>query len=264
MIPIIRWEINQRRAFIFWWCTGLIVLVAVIMFVYPSIRDQAQQFNQTLQQLPETLRSLKSNSDDLLSPTGYLNAQLYYATLPLLLGIMTISLGSSLLARDEQAHTLEVLLARPISRSTVLAAKALAGVLIVVFVGFIVAATIIGVGQIVGLEVGIDKLLLATFYTLLLSISFGAIAFMLTAGAFARRASAGIATLFAFGGYLLTSLAGLSDWIEAPSKLLPYHYYNPYDILHGSVATTLIAYLLATIVLTGLIAWLSFRKRDIE
>ncbi|MBI2368924.1 MAG: MFS transporter [Deltaproteobacteria bacterium] len=47
--------------------------------------------------------------------------------LPLLLSVLTIGLGSRLLAKEESEGTLELLLARPVSRAKLLAAKAMAG-----------------------------------------------------------------------------------------------------------------------------------------
>src|SRR4051812_24068703 len=122
MIPVIKWELHQRKMSILWWTVGIVVLIAVLMLVYPSIRDQADQLNKVLNQLPAGLRDLKtgSSSVDVASPVGYLNSQLYYVTLPLLLIILAITRGSALLGKDEQDHTLELLLSRPISRGKLL------------------------------------------------------------------------------------------------------------------------------------------------
>src|SRR5262249_47715033 len=116
MIPIIRWELTQRRFFILWWCLGIVVLLIVLMAIYPSIHQQAAQLDEIMQQLPESIRALRGGSSDLTSPVGYLTAEAFYITLPLLFIIMSVNLGGTLLARDEQDRTLELLLARPVSR----------------------------------------------------------------------------------------------------------------------------------------------------
>ena len=264
MKAIIWWQLKQRRSFIIGWAFALVALIAALMAVYPSIRNHAPALNKTLNSLPEALRALKANSNDLLSPTGYLNSQLYYATFPLMFGIMSISLGSSLLAHDEENHTLELLLARPISRSRVLLAKALSGVTIVSLVGTIATTGLIAMGSIVKLHVGIAQLITASGYVLLLSLAFGAVAFTLTAvDSTSRKFSLGMASLFAVGGYIFASLSGLAHWIQTPAKLLPYYYYKPYDILNGHVSIGLTVYLLAVVGLGTIVSWLAFRRRDI-
>src|ERR1700760_3853975 len=118
MIPTITWELQQRKFAILWWTLGSVILCVVIMALYPSIRDQAHQLNQVINQLPQGLRELKTggaNSVNVADPVAFLNSQLFYATLPILWIILAITRAGSVLGRDEQNHTLELLLARPVS-----------------------------------------------------------------------------------------------------------------------------------------------------
>lgn len=265
MIPILLATLKQRRNFALWWTVGIVSMTAMIMLVYPSIRDQADELAKTLDQLPEAIRGLKSsNTEDLLSPVGFLNSQLFYATLPLFYGIMSIMLGSSLLSRDEQNHTLELLLARPVSRGRILLAKALAGTIIITLSSLATFVTVLALGLAVDISVAATDLAITMAYMLALCISFGAIAFTCSALSFARKASLGLAILFSLGGYLLASLAGLADSIQAISKLLPFHYYNPYDILNGTYSVTLSVYIATIFTVSVLVSWLGFRRRDIE
>src|SRR5580765_339000 len=128
MIPTLLWELRQRKSAITWWTIGSVVLAVVIVCLYPSIRDQANQLNQVMNQLPPGLRELKtggSTSVNVADPVQFLNSQLFYATLPILWIILAITRGGAVVGRDEQNHTLELLLARPVSRAAVLTAKAL-------------------------------------------------------------------------------------------------------------------------------------------
>ncbi len=53
---------------------------------------------------------------DFISPVGYLNSQLFFLMLPIILGIFAISLGSDALAGEEGRGTLDLLLSTPLSR----------------------------------------------------------------------------------------------------------------------------------------------------
>lgn len=267
MIPIMFWELKQRKAYLFWWSFSIIATVALLLLIYPSIHNQAAQLNKVLSQLPATLRDLKTGGSqvDITTPVGYLHSQLYYITLPLLQIIMAVGLGSSLLSRDEQNHSLELLLARPISRGKVLAGKAMSGILAVSIVSTVATIVTIGLIQIVNIDVSLRYILLVNLYSVLFSLSFGAIAFTLSAASnLTGRLSMAVATVISFGGYLLASLSGMSHYIEVPAKLLPYHYYNPTQILVGNVSKGLNIYLVGIFVLCTIISWAGFRRRDIS
>lgn len=266
MRPVLAWELRSRRTSIFWWVFATVVLIAVLLLVYPSIRDQATQLNKVLNQLPAGLRTLKTGSSDvdIASPIGYLNSQLYYVTLPLLFIILAISRGSGLLGRDEQDRTLELLLARPLSRGRLLLAKAAAGVMELFIVAAVATAVTIGLARAVNMGIGTGVLVVTSLYTFLFALSFGAIAFALTAaGRFGKRMSTGIAVVVSFGGYILASLSGLTHYLVNPAKLAPYHYFVPEQLLKGQGAAGLDIYLAGVFILTILVAYSGFRSRDI-
>lgn len=267
MIDVIIWELKRRRTALFWWCVGSAVLSGMILLLFPSIRDQAHQLNQVINQLPQGVRELKtggSNSVDVANPVQFLNSQLFYATLPILWIILAITRGGSVLGREEQSHTLELLLARPISRSRLLAAKGSALVLEMIIVGSAVLLTVLVLSPSVQLHIATGRLVAATAYTAAFCLSFGLIAFALQAASrLTRRAAVSVAVLIGFGGYVLTSLSGLTDWLKTPAKFAPFHYFAPDKILLGHSVVGLDIYLIGTLVLCSLIAWLGFRRRDI-
>lgn len=263
MRNILAWEIKQRHTYIMWWSIATFLLMIMLVSLYPSIHKEAAQLNQVMAQLPESIRAMRGSSD-ITSPVGYLNGELYYMTLPMLYIIMSIGLGASILAKDEQAHTLELLLSRPVSRGALLFAKAMSVVVIVFFVGSISFVTTYVLGRIIGLDVGFWHLLVTNVYCLLFSLAFGAIAFLFTATSIARRASIGLATLLAFGGYLLVSMSSLAEWVNTVSKAFPYHYYNPYQLLLGHMSAGLNIFLATIFGVVAIFSYMSFRRRDIE
>jgi len=268
MIAVILWELRRRRGVLIWWCLGSAILIAGIMSIYPAIHHQADQLNKVFNQLPEGLRQFKTGgatSINLADPMAFLNSQLFYVTLPILWIILALSRGSAVLGREEQSHTLELLLARPLSRSRLLVSKALALILEFVAVGLVALAVIVGLAPSLGLHISTWHLVLATLYTLAFSLSFGLIAFALQASSsLTRRAASAIAILLSFGGYLVASLSSLTHWLINPAKLAPYHYFTPDKVLNGQPVHGLDIYLLGIVVLSVLISYFGFRRRDID
>lgn len=268
MNPIIKWELKERKTPIFWWTLSAVAIVVVILLVYPPLKHQADQFNKVINQLPNGIRQLKAGGAgkvNVADPVDFLNSQLYYITLPILFIILTITRGSALIGREEQDRTLELLLARPLSRGRLLLGKALAGILETAFVAAVSTLAVIVFAKAVGMDIAAARLILTGLYTWLFCLSFGAIAFAFTAaGRFTKRASTGIAVLISFGSYLAASLGGLNQTLADASKFLPYHYFEPEKVLHGQHVTGLNIYLIGIFVATIIIAYTGFRARDIE
>lgn len=268
MKDVLLWELKRRRTTILWWAVGSIVLVAVILMVFPSIRDQAAQLDQVINKLPESVRGLKAGGNASVSlddPVSFLNSQVFYATLPILWIILAITRGAGVLGREEQNHTLELLLARPISRSRLLVAKALSLVAEFAVVAGATLLTIIALAPIFELHVSTAKLALATLYTAAFSLSFGYIAFVLQAASrFSKRAAVTFAVLFSFGGYVLASLSAMASWLEWPVKFMPYHYFRPLDAFEGHWPRGALLYMAIVFVVGSVLAVIGFRRRDIE
>lgn len=263
MKPIVKWTLWQRRWSIGWWSLGVFGLIFINMIFYPTFRDQAAELEKSFESLPEAAVQLVGGSTDFFSPIGFLNSQVFFIMLPLILGILAISLGSNLIAREEQDRTIESLLSRPVSRSQLFVSKSFAGALmlgIVSIVGFLTTSII---AHVVNLDVSATKIALATFACYLLALSFGAIAILFTSLGKARVASLGLASAIALGGYLLSSLAGTVNWLSGPSKVFPFHYYQTEDILRGTHNWSNFLFLVVVIFACGVIACFTFRKRDI-
>lgn len=266
MVTIIKWELRQRRWSIFWWIVGITAFISLNISTYPMFKDQAVELEASLSQMPESMRNLFSDTGDFLSPAGFLSSQIFYLMLPLILSVLTIGLGSSLIAREEQRKTLELLIARPISRGRLLVSKAIAGFSIASIVGITIGVISSIEVAFIGFE-GVSTLgvFAATLLSLVLALLFGVIAFTFTSmGAFGRGASIAVASLFALGGYIISSLDSTVTWLQTPAKLFPYHYFKPGRLLEGNgIGYAPLVFIVIILVLL-FISWIIFRRRDID
>ncbi len=268
MKDIVFWELRRRRNAIIWWTIGSVALVAIILMVFPSLRDQAAQLDDVINKLPDGVRQLKSGGSAAVrldDPVSFLNSQVFYATLPILWIILAVTRGSGILGRDEQNHTLELLLARPISRARLLTAKALSFTAEFAIVASATLATILILSPVFDLHVGSAELSLATLYTAAFSFSFGYIAFVMQAASkLTKKVAMSFAVLFSFGGYVLSSLSAMASWLEWPVKTFPYHYFRPLDVFEGNVPHGALVYMAIVFIVGSIIAVIGFERRDIE
>ncbi len=263
MRHMIAWELIRRRTSLIWWAIGVTVLVTLTVLSYAAVKDQAAQLEKALGSLSSSASSFVGTAD-LFSPQGYLNSNLYYITLPILYIILALNLSSSLLGKEENDTTLELLLSRPISRGQLLIAKASAGIIALFIIGFVATITTVVCAQIVGMDIGIGALVLTNVVTVLFAGAFGAISFAMFATSQLTRRFAGLAAiLLSFGSYIITSLSGLVSWLEAPAKFMPYHYFNTGKLLSGSIPLGLVVFIVGTYGIAKLASYIGFRRRDI-
>lgn len=263
MKPITTWTMRMRRVSTIWWVIGVIAFIMINMVFYPTFKNDAAELEKSFANIPDSALQLFGGSADFFSPVGYLNSQIFFLMLPLLLSVLAIGLGSSLLAREEQDKTVEVLLAHPVSRGRLLAAKALAGWGITTIVSAAAILTIALSAKLFDVAVPVPNILLAGFDCWLLVLATGAIAFLLTCTGRARGAAVGLSALVAIGGYIIASLAGTVDWLKTPAKALPFNYYQPEAALRGHYDWSNILFPLAVIAICIALSYVAFRRRDL-
>lgn len=117
---------DARRA-LAWWSLGLAGLVALMVSVYPTVRDNPS-LNKLVEDYPEALKGFVAFGGDVdyASAAGYLGTELFAFIVPLLLLIAAIGAGARAIAGEEEAGTLDLLLANPLSRRRLLLEKAAA------------------------------------------------------------------------------------------------------------------------------------------
>lgn len=253
---------DQRRA-LGWWSVGIVTLVCSVLPFYPSMRDNAQ-YNQLLDTLPEQLRAvLLAGAQDITSPAGYLNSQLFSLLVPLLLLIYAIGFGANTIAGEEERHTLELLLAHPLRRGQVVIEKFGALVLAVALLGLVLWLSLWSGALLVDMAIGVGKLASATLGGVLLGILFGALALALGAATGNRGLSGGVAAALAFGSYLLYSFSTFVERLEPYREASPFTWYIGDEPLRNGLQVGHVAALVGTtLVLLALAVW-TFNRRDV-
>ena len=233
---------DLRRGFV-WWSLGLAGMVALMVSVYPTVRDNPALDN-LVKNYPDAFKGLFGFGGELdySSPAGYLGIELFSLMVPLLLLIAAIGAGSNAIAGEEERGTLDLLLSAPISRRRVvlekfgaLAAEA-AGLGLVLWLSLVVGA------RTVGMDIGAGRLGGATLGAVLLAVAFGSIALLVGAAAGRRSRAIGLSAAMAVAAYLVNSLAPLVSSLDTIRKVSPFYYYaagnplrNGLDPLHALV-----------------------------
>jgi ABC-2 type transport system permease protein len=213
-----RGAVALRRSTI-WWAIGIAVLIVTTTAFWPSLEG-----SEALRQFEEMGSVLEAfGAQNLATPAGYLDGQMFAIMLPLLLSGMAIAGVTTLTAGDEDAGRLEFLHALPVSRSGVWLGRWAAATLMLLIVTIATSAVMALFLPIFSLdEVGTWSVVAATIASGLLAVFHAAIAF--AAGAFgARRGGAVAASVCALVlGYVLGFLAPIVEKLRWLHNLSPW------------------------------------------
>jgi ABC-2 type transport system permease protein len=177
--------------------------------------------------------------------------------------MMAVAAGARAIAGDEEAGTLELLLAHPVSRTRLLLERFGALAAAVTLLGLIVWAATVVVVIAADMGIGADRLAAATLGLVLLALGFGTVA--LAAGALLGRRglTLGITATVAVAAWLANTVAPQVDALKGVQQWSPFHYYLGGDPLRTGVDLGHLAVLAAIpLVMVGLALW-SLNHRDI-
>jgi len=253
---------DGQRGFI-WWSVGLAGLVAMMIAVYPSVRDNPS-LDKLLESYPEALRGMVGFGGELdyASGAGYLGIELFSFMVPLLLIIAAIAAGAAAVAGEEERGTLDLLLSTPVSRRRLVLEKLAALTVELVALGAVLWLSLVVGTRAGGMDVGAGNLGAATASAVLLAIGFGAVALFVGTLTGHRSRAIAVAAAGAVAAYLVDSLASLSRVLETLQTASPFYHYAASDPLRHGLQPEHVAPLLALIVAAALLSLLAVERRD--
>lgn len=256
--------LHVRRRSMIGWSVGIAALAGITVAFWPIMPDP-REMEQLMEQLPEGMLAAfgMAEVEDLFSPEGYLDSQLFAMISPLVLLIFAVGCGAAAIAGDEERGTLELLLAQPLSRTRVLLERT-GGIALLIATLVVIHALALAVGgAIVGLDVAVEGFVAIHVSLLLLTLLFAGAALAVGAATGRRGLAIGVAAAIAVGGYLLDSFAPLVDWLEPLRPASPFYLYRGADPLSEGLDPVHSGALAAVALLTVAVAVWAFGRRDV-
>ncbi len=257
MSNLVTKTLYQKRKFMIGWSLGLFAMSLFMLLMYPPLHDS--DIGQLFQNMSPALQKVAGGQDSFSTIDNYVSSALFGLRMPLLYIVLSIILFNGLTVGDERRGVLMTQLSLPISRTRLLVSKLLAALIIMMVV---TAGMLLGV--VVGLAMIHDSanvlgVLKHTGGCLLIALDFGLLVFMLGGGFGWKGGATAVATAFAFGSYLISSLAAVATVLQPYEKFSLFHYYqNPTPVsLTHAVLLLFVSFVLAAI---GLVA---FPRRDV-
>lgn len=246
------------------WSVALVLLVAMYVAVYPSVRGDSS-YAKLIEGLPKAYRALitVAGGGDITTPVGYLDVELMTFMGPLLVFVYAIGAGAGALAGEEERHTLDLLLANPIRRHRVVIEKfaaLFAGTAVLVAVLW---AALVTEGAIAGMAVPLGGAAAAMAHLGLLGAEFGALALLVGALTGRSGPSRALPTVVAVVAYLVNALGPVVGWLRPLRPWSPFYQYIAHDPLRTGLSVPAVGVTVASIGVLVALAVAAFRRRDV-
>ncbi len=237
---------------------GLIAVMVAVGALFPAVGHSIGALH-----VPKSVSNLLGGAD-YGTITGWFRSEIGSIYGPLLVGALAITGASATIAGEEEERILALVLAYPVKRTHLVAAKAVAIAVVVVIIAL---ATLLGL--IVGVAVAGGGISIAHMAALAVQLAFfgfatGAFAVAAAAATGRRSLATGVAAALAILGWLISSFAPLVGGLSWLKYLSLYYYYAGHDPLSKGIGIGGLAVLATVSVLLTAFAMLAFDRRDLR
>ena len=124
MKALVKNELRLTRKILLIWMGIVLILCGFAYFEYLSLKDSLNELTGLISDFPKILKAMFGVSGDLTSALGWYGCMYYWTTM--LTNSYAVYLGVSCIAKEQAQGTAEYLFTKPVSRSKVVCAKAVA------------------------------------------------------------------------------------------------------------------------------------------
>lgn len=242
---------------------GAIAVASTALVIGPFFRGLGDTMAQLGEAMPEVVLAAVGFVD-FSTPEGWYWVEVFSIVVPAAVITVTAMAGARGLAGEEQAQTMDLLLANPVKRSRVVIEKAVAMTLMSVVLGVAAFAGTLGGSVIAGLGMAPTGIAAASLQAVALGFSFGALALAVGAATGSAKGAGYTSAGVAIAAYVANAFFPISERLSGWAKLSPFYYYGENDPLVNGVSPANLAVLVALGVALIGVAIVAFERRDVR
>jgi ABC-2 type transport system permease protein len=254
--------LRDNRRSLAGWSLAVAAVSAMYAAFWPSVGDNPE-LTKALDSYPPAIKEA-FHMQDLSDPANYLGSTVFGLIVPLLLAVFAIAYGVKAVAGDEEAGTLDLVLAHPVSRTSLALQRITAVAASLAIVSGAVLAALVGVRGPAGMErVSIGGLAATCLQLWLFGLVFAALAYAVGAATGRKAYALGVSAVVAVLAYLADSFLVQVDALRWTEKLSPFQWFLGGEPLkHGLQGSGSALLLSVAVVLAALGTW-RFDRRDL-
>jgi ABC-type transport system involved in multi-copper enzyme maturation permease subunit len=255
---VVRKTLLEKRWTIFWWTLGFLVFNFLLIQIFPPM---SEAFSSMTDALPPELAGWFGEDGAIWSSLkGFVSLEIV-GQMGLVAAIFGVLFGLSMVGAEEQNATLITQMSKPLRRVQYFVAKYLALLIaiVVVMVGFLVGTWL---GTLTIDPIALGDLVLPTVAVGLLTLTFGSLAFALTAFGLPKVVAGVVVGVYLFFGYFIAALQGDADLLKFLAALSPFNYYNDPIVMYEGLRLSNVLILLAITFVPIAVTVPVFLRRD--
>jgi len=260
MTNLLIYELKSRWIAILGWGVGLALVGSLYIFIYPDVAEQIAEL--------ADWGIYQAMGFEVSTFAGYLASSVVMFS-PIFMGIYSILTSTHALAGEEDAGTLELLLATPLHRWQIVCTKAIA-IIVSLFCILVIAGagnglSLLRIKEQVPVDVSYRQIFIAIVNGWPISTAFVMLGLFLGAFLPSRKAAAITLTVIFIASYLGENLA---NDVASLAPLKPYSLFSYFDstvnVFQQGVRAKDVLVLLALAALFLVLALISFQRRNVS
>jgi ABC-2 type transport system permease protein len=253
--------LRRLRGQIIGWGIGLAIYGILMVSLFDSIVG-IEGFQELISSYPPEIMAFFGDMIEIVTPVGYLDIY-YFTYMTFIIGIFAASAGASLVVADEEKGILDLVMAHPISRTSLFLGRILgfmAATALILLIGWLSWAVPSGGTSLDLTWIEFLRPFLPLYGILLL---FGVFATVLSMFLPSSRSAGAISGGLLVANFLLMGLSNINEDLKTIVKYTPLNYYQGGDAVKR-LNWEWLGGLLVVSALFALIAWWRFQQRDIR
>jgi len=256
---------RNRKQFLIW--TVILILSSVLMLaMFPSISEQADQFTELLKNSPKAMMSgLVANDISFAKVLDFFSYVIPYITL--FASIYAIFLGSGILSKEEDEKTIDFLLAKPVTRSSIVTAKYSCTLFYIFLLNvLLITANYLAIEAVRGTSTySLKAFLIISLGMFLVQWAFASIGFLLSVFIVRSKSLTPISLGIVLGTYFISIASVISEKLDYLKYFTPFQYINPANIIkHERIEGVYLTILISLITTMTAGAYLAYNKKNIN
>lgn len=260
-------ELKAHRKALIIWSISMIIFVIMGMQKYRTLvtgNSNPQAMLDIVNAMPKFLQAMwGTGSLDMTTPVGYFGILLPY--LVLMGGIHASMIGTSIIYKEERDKTVEFLMAKPVSRKSIITSKIMAALTNIIVFNIVTYITSVFVLKGLTSENITNQIVLSMISTFFIQLLFMVVGITLASVMKHPKKAGSITMAILIGTFFLSWIVGLSDKLELLGILSPFKYFEAKDFFKTNSLNIYYLVLIAIVIFSLLKAtYYKYERRDLN